>query len=79
MERLRKKVFRKKEELHGKAIAFTVYEEDRWSEELGNWNWLKTGLLKKETEEMLMAAQDQVFKTNSIKGNVNKQQCFTPM
>ena len=49
MERLRKKVFRKKEELHGKAIAFTVYEEDRWSEELGNWNWLKTGLLKKET------------------------------
>ena len=34
-------------------------------------NWLKTGLLKKETEGMLMAALDQALTTNSIKGKAD--------
>ena len=32
-----------------------------------SWNWLKKGTLKKETEGMLMAAQDQALRTNYIK------------
>ena len=35
-------------------------------------NWLKTGLLKKETEGMLMAAQDQALTINSIKSKVDR-------
>ena len=33
--------------------------------------------MKKETEGMLMVAQDQALRTNTIKGKVDKQ-CFTP-
>ena len=31
------------------------------------WEWLKKGRLKKEMEGMIIAAQDQVLRTNSIK------------
>ena len=37
------------------------------------WNWIKTGSFKKETEGMLMTAQDQALKTNIIKSKVHKQ------
>ena len=37
------------------------------------WNLLNTGLLKKETEGLLMAPQDQALRTNSIKMKVDKQ------
>ena len=31
------------------------------------WNWLKTALLKKETEGMLMDAQDEALRTNIVR------------
>ena len=37
-----------KEELHVKAIAFTVYEENRWSEELGNLDLANGRIVKKK-------------------------------
>ena len=36
------------------------------------WNLLKTGTLKNETEGTLMAAQDQVPRTNNLKRKVDR-------
>ena len=36
------------------------------------WEWLKKGRLKKETEGMIIAAQDQVLRTNSIKRIIDR-------
>ena len=39
-------------------------------DELGSqktWNWLKMGSLKKKTEEMSVAAQEQALRTDCIK------------
>ena len=35
--------------------------------------WIKNGFLKKETEGMLFAAQEQALRTNSIKAKIDKQ------
>ena len=34
--------------------------------------WLKNGQLKKETEFLIIAAQDQALRTNAIKHNIDK-------
>ena len=42
--------------------------------EANSWDWLKTGWMKKETEGMLMAAQDQALPTRYYKVRVMKEQ-----
>ena len=42
--------------------------------EVSSWDWLKTGWLKKETEGMLMAAQDQALPTRNYKVKVMKEE-----
>ena len=37
-----------------------------------SWNWLSKGDLKRETESLLMAAQEQALNTNSIKKSIYK-------
>ena len=32
-----------------------------------SWNWMRTGELKKETEGLIFAVQDQALRTNAIK------------
>ena len=46
--------------LHGQFLRSTDDKRDPKS-----WEWLKRGKLKKETEGLLMAAQDQALRTNS--------------
>ena len=36
--------------------------------------WIRNGFLKKETDDMLFAAQEQALRTNSIKAKIDKQQ-----
>ena len=36
------------------------------------WNWLRKGDLKKETEGLIIAAQDQSLRTNAFKARVEK-------
>ena len=36
------------------------------------WEWLKKGRLKKEMEGMIIAAQDQVLRTNSLKRIIDR-------
>ena len=37
-----------------------------------SWTWLKKGYLKKETEGMIMAAQDQAIRTRWVQKNIDK-------
>ena len=37
------------------------------------WYWLKGGILKKENEVLLTAAQDQALRTSYIKNKINGQ------
>lgn len=57
-----------KKPLHGQFHRGIEEESDPRS-----WNWLKKGWLKKETEGLLTAAQDQALRTNSIKHLIDKQ------
>ena len=38
-----------------------------------SWDWLKGGILKKDTEGLLTAAQDQALQTNYIKNKIDRQ------
>ena len=53
--------------LHGRFLRCT--EEVASSK---SWNWLKSGELKKETEGLITAAQDQSLRTNVMKARIEK-------
>lgn len=38
------------------------------------WTWLKEGKLKRKTEALIVAAQDQAIRTNYVKANIDKSQ-----
>ena len=38
------------------------------------WAWLRSGILKRETESLITAAQDQCIRTNYIKARIDKTQ-----
>ena len=49
----------------------------RQTKEVGNqdrWQWLRNGTLKRETESLIFATQDQAILTNVIKGKIDKSQ-----
>ena len=55
--------------LHGQFV--------RQTKEVGNWDrwqWLGNGTLKRETESLIFAAQEQAIRTNVIKGKIDKSQ-----
>ena len=54
--------------LHGRFIRETDKVADKQS-----WNWLKHGELKRETESLIFAAQEQALRTIAIKANIDKQ------
>ena len=42
----------------------------RWT---WRWHWLKAGELKRETESLICAGQEQALRTNTIKNNIDLQ------
>lgn len=54
--------------LHGQYIR----DIDNKCEEKKTWAWLTLGELKKETESLIIAAQDQALRTNAIKARIDK-------
>ena len=72
VEEKKKKV--KEMKLHGQ------FEKDTEKMKVGeSWNWLSKGDLKRETESLLMAAQEQALNTNSVKkeiyGVIGSEKC----
>ena len=55
--------------LHGQFVRQTkeVGKQDRWQ-------WLRNETLKRETESLIFAAQEQAIQTNVIKGKIDKSQ-----
>ena len=55
--------------MHGQFVRQT-------EEILGNesWLWLKKGSVKRETESLIMAAQEQAFATNLMKARIYQTQ-----
>ena len=56
-------------QLHGQFIRQTMGKasEDRWV-------WLRKGFLKRTTEALIMATQEQAIRTNNIKAKIDKTQ-----
>ena len=59
----------KEKQLHGKFVRET--EEVR-SEE--TWGWIRKGYLKKKTEGLIFAAQEQALRTNWVRKNTDGQE-----
>ena len=58
---------RKEKPMHGQFIRQTMDIVDDMS-----WAWLRNGTLKRETESLITAAQDQCIRTNYIKARIDK-------
>ena len=58
----------KNKPLHGQFLRQTEEIRDD-----ATWDWLRKGDLKKETEGMITAAQDQALRTKALKAKVEKQ------
>ena len=58
----------KEKSLHGQYFKSIDGKIDKKA----NWIWLKYGTLKKETEGMIFAAQEQALRTNWIKSKIEK-------
>ena len=59
----------KQKRLHGQL--FNQTEEVAGEEK---WPWLRDGSIKRETESLIMAAQEQAIRTNAIKAKIDKAQ-----
>ena len=69
----RKRDERKKTFYEGKLQGQFVEKTRNIAHEFSG-KWIRNGFLKKETECMLFAAQEQALRTNSIKAKIDKQQ-----
>ena len=55
--------------LHGQFSQQTEEAENQ-----DRWQWLRNGTLKRETESLMFAAQEQAIRNNVIKGKIDKSQ-----
>ena len=64
----------RRSELEEKALHGQIFRQTREIHDPESWGWLRDGELKKETEGLIMAAQTQLLRTNTIKANIEKTQ-----
>ena len=68
MEKEERKRQWKEKQLHGKFLRETEEVQGE-----GKWEWIRKGYLKKETEGLVFAAQEQALRINWIKKNIDGQ------
>ena len=79
-ERFRERIANKrKEEWENKQMQGQYLRQTKDIAQNGSWQWLMRGELKKETEGMLMAAQDQALRTRYIQNKIDGQADISPM
>ena len=61
-------------ELREKALHGQHFRQTDSISSKETWTWLQKGFLKKETEGLILAAQDQALRTNAIKAKIDKSQ-----
>ena len=64
----------RRSELDEKALRGQFFRQTKEIYDPESWGWLQDGELKKETEGLIMAAQTQSLRTNTIKANIDKTQ-----
>ena len=69
----------RKEEWENKQMQGQYLRQTKEIAQDGSWQWLMRGELKKETEGMLMAAQDQALRTRYIQNRIDRQETVSPM
>ena len=72
----KKIIIENRKERFGEKPLHSAYSKDTkdGKDEKESWKWLTNGYQKKETEGMLMAAQDQALRTNWISVMIDKRQ-----
>ena len=74
-EKKRMIIENRKERFREKPLHSAYFKETKdVKDEKESWEWLTNGYLKKETEGMLMAAQDQALRTNWVSVMIDKRQ-----
>ena len=63
----------KKQQWHNKPLHGKFWKDTMEVRGDRSWDWLKGGHLKKETEALICAAQEQALATNSVKAEIYEQ------
>ena len=65
---------KKMESWRKKALHGQFLRETGDLPEVERWTWLRDGSIKRETETLILAAQEQSLRTNAIKAKIDKSQ-----
>ena len=62
------------EEIMTKPLQRQYHQQIKDVADKETWNWVRVGDLKRETEVLIIAAQDQAIRTNAIKAKIENQE-----
>ena len=68
-----KRMAERKDKWQSKPLHGQILRQTEDIRDTASWDWMRKGELKKETEGLITAAQEQALRTNAIKANIDKQ------
>ena len=76
VDKKRELVDKRKLQLEEKKLHSVFFRETKGvRDEKDTWLWLKKGVLKRETEGSILAAQEQALRLNWVKRMIDKEEC----